>query len=524
MTLRYYYPVPALSQKEELVFDVCIYGATVSGIAAAIQVARSGKKVAIVEFGINVGGMTTSGLGATDLGSAPHVIGGISRQMYREIGKYYGQNEGWRFEPHVAARVLKDWLLKYGVPVFTEHRLESVEKFDNRILSIHAENGRAFRAKVFIDASYEGDLMAKSGVNYIVGRENNQLYGEHFNGVHYGGPHHNFQRFVDPYKKEGNPSSGLIQGVSDMPPGRQGAGDNLTQAYNFRLCITNDPSNMVPFPEPDEYDIERYELLRRYINAGVFDIFKLTLPLANRKYDHNNWGAVNTDNIGANYGWPDGDYNARERIFQDHINYQKGLFWFLTHDNALPKEVQEVASGWGLAADEFTATFNWPPQLYVRESRRMVSEFVLTEQEAFGWRTIEDPVGMASYTLDSHNCKRVVHNDRVVNEGNIEAVPLAPFAIPYRSIRPSRRDCSNLLVPVCISASHSAYGSVRMEPVLMILGQSAGAAAVLAIDEANGVVHDISYISLHKRLVQEEQILEEPKGPFSDWQELQSAQ
>jgi len=508
MTPRYYYPVQAFSEKEELTFDICVYGATAGGIAAAVQAAKSGKRAVIVEFGKHIGGMTTGGLGATDIGSG-HVVGGLARRLYMDIGQLYGVKESWRFEPKAAARVLNEWLKKHDIAVYTEHRLARVEKKEGRILAMHAENGRSFRAAVFIDATYEGDLMARAGVEHVIGREGNRLYDENFNGVYFGGPHHNFRCFVDPYRREGNPASGLIQGVSSLSPGRQGDGDKLTQAYNFRLCLTR-TKEKVPFPKPDEYDAERYELLRRYIDSGVFDIFNLALPLPNGKYDHNNWGAVNTDNIGANHEWPDGDYNLRERIFQDHVNYQKGLFWFLANDARLPQGIRKTASSWGLAVDEFTGTGNWPPQLYVREARRMVSDYVLTEQDAFGWRTVEDPVGMASYTLDSHNCKRIVHNGRAVNEGNVEAVPLGPFPIPYRSIRPDRQDCVNLLVPVCISASHSAYGSVRMEPVLMILGQSAGCAASLAIDEADGIVQDVSYASLEKRLRREGQILEEP--------------
>lgn len=511
MTPRYYYPVMALSEKEELAFDICVYGATACGIAAAVQAAKSGKKAAIVEFGKHIGGMTTGGLGATDIGSE-HVVGGLARRFYMDIGRLYGISESWRFEPKTASRVLKEWLRQYDIPVFTEHRLSQVEKKEGRITSMSAENGRSFKAAVFIDATYEGDLMAMAGVRHIIGREGNRLYGEHFNGVHFGGPHHNFRCFVDPYRKIGNPSSGLLKGISRLPPGRQGDGDRLTQAYNFRLCVTRS-KNKTPFPKPDDYDPERYELLRRYIDSGVFDIFNLTVPLPNGKYDHNNWGAINSDNIGANHEWPEGGYRLRERIFQDHVNYQQGLFWFLANDARLPGEIREAASSWGLAADEFTETGNWPPQLYVREARRMVSDYVLTEEDAFGWRTVDDPVGMASYTLDSHNCKRIVHNGRAVNEGNVEAVPLGPFPIPYRSLRPDKQDCANLLVPVCISASHSAYGSVRMEPVLMILGQSAGCAASLAIDEASGVVQDVSYASLGRKLRQEGQVLEEPKSP-----------
>jgi hypothetical protein len=243
----------------------------------------------------------------------------------------------------------------------------------------------------------------------------------------------------------------------------------------------------------------------------VFDIFNLAVPLPNRKFDHNNWGGFNSDNIGANYGWPDGDYAERERIYQDHINYQQGLFWFLANDSRLPDIVRRISSSWGLAADEFREHGNWPPQLYIREARRMVSDYVVTEHNALAAFEVEDPVGMASYTIDAHNCKRVVRAGRAVNEGNVEMTPLAPFSIPYRAIRPRRRECTNLLVPVCVSASHSAFGSIRMEPVLMILGQSAGIAAVLAIEEEAAIVQDVSYSSLRKKLVQEGQVLSEPK-------------
>lgn len=508
--LHYYYPVPKLSQRGEIITDICVYGATASGIVAAIQCARLGKRVALVEFGRYIGGMTTSGLSATDVGSK-HVVGGLSLQFYRELGSHYGVEEQWCFEPGVASKVLKEWIQMYQIPVYAEHRLDRVEKVDRRITALYTENGGVFRADIFIDASYEGDLMAYAGISYKVGREDNTLYGEHFNGVHYGGPHHNFRRYVDPYKNEGDPSSGLLPGISNLLPGRQGDGDNLMQAYNFRLCITKDSSNRIPFPKPNEYNPERYELLRRYIDSGIFSIFYLTLPLPNKKFDHNNWGAVNTDNIGANYDWPDGDYEVRERIYQDHINYQKGLFWFLANDPRLPEKVRQITARWGLAADEFFDTGHWPPQLYIREARRMISDYVITEHNTFCRCSVDDPVGMASYTMDSHNCKRIVLAGRVVNEGNVEVLPLAPFAIPYRAIRPRRNECTNLLVSVCISASHIAYGSIRMEPVLMILGQSAGIAAALAIDEAGGVVQDISYISLEKKMRQEGQILEEPR-------------
>lgn len=507
---RYYYSVPELNETAEIVSDVCIYGATSIGIVAAVQLARSGKQVAVVEFGTHIGGMSTSGLGATDIGSK-HVIGGLVRRFYREIGRHYGMEERWRLEPHIASRIFEEWIRHYKIPVYTEHRLKSVEKADRRITALRMENGAVFRAAIFIDAGYEGDLMARSGISYIIGREGNDAYGEHFNGIHYGGPHHNFSRWVDPYRKDGDPSSGLLPGISDLPPGRQGDGDGLTQAYNFRLCLTHDPDNKVDFPKPAEYDPLRYELLRRYIAAGIFDIFNLVVPLPHEKFDHNNWGGFNTDNIGANYGWPDGDYELRERIYRDHVNYQQGLFWFLANDSGVPDLVRRITSSWGLAADEFSEHGNWPPQLYIREARRMISDYVVTEHDAFCRCSVDDPVGMASYNIDSHNCKRTVIAGRAVNEGNVEVTPLAPFPISYRALRPRREECTNLLVPVCISASHTAYGSIRMEPVLMILGQSAALAAAVALDENNGVVQDVSYSSLEKKLRQERQVLEEPK-------------
>lgn len=510
MSTHYYYPVSRLSQPKEIISDVCIYGATSIGIVAAVQSAGSGKKAVVVEFGSHIGGMSTSGLGATDIGSK-HVVGGMARNFYKEIGSHYGMEERWRFEPHVASRVFNDWIERYNIPIFIKHRLQRVEKAGQRITALHMENGAVFRAAVFIDASYEGDLMARAGVSYTVGREGNHVYGEHFNGIHYGGPNHNFTRYVDPYVKEGEPSSGLLPGMGHLPPGLHGDGDALIQAYNFRLCLTHDAGNKIDFPKPAEYDPLRYELLRRYVDSGVFDIFNLVIPLPNTKFDHNNWGGFNSDNIGANYGWPDGDYELRERIYQDHLNYQQGLFWFLANDPGLPDIVRRITSSWGLAADEFPDYGGWPPQLYIREARRMISDYVVTENDAFCRCSVDDPVGMASYNIDSHNCKRTVIAGRAVNEGNVEVTPLAPFPVPYRAIRPRRQECTNLLVPVCISASHTAYGSIRMEPVLMMLGQSAALAAALAIDEAEGVVQNISYSSLERKLRDEGQVLKEPR-------------
>ncbi|MCL2688301.1 MAG: FAD-dependent oxidoreductase [Chitinispirillia bacterium] len=503
----YYYTLNLKEPRKSIVVqsDVCVYGATSSGVTAALQAASLGHKVAVVEFSRFVGGMTASGLGATDTGNR-HVIGGLARQFYKDVGEHYGSAEQWFFEPHIALSVYNKWLEHKNISVFLEHRLAKVEKIGQKIVSFTTEDGIEFKAQIFIDATYEGDLMAKAGVSYAVGREDNDVYDEHYNGVQYGHPHHNFIRFVDPYKRPGDPKSGLLYGISDAKAGVHGQGDSLIQAYNFRMCLTRENANMIPFFEPHNYSPEKYELLLRYIKAGMFDIFDLNRPLPNGKTDHNNWGAFNTDHIGANYGWPTGDYETRERIYQDHISYQAGLFYFLAADKRLPERVRKFSSQWGLAADEFTQSSNWPPQLYVREGRRMISDYVITEHDTLGRYTLEDSVGMASYKMDSHNCKRVVKAGRVMNEGNVEVAPLDPIPIPYRSIRPKRSECTNLLVPVCVSASHIAYGSIRMEPVFMITGQSAGVAAHMAL-KGDGAVQNISYSDFERKLRGEGQIL-----------------
>lgn len=507
-TLSYYNPKSFTRSPQTIEADIIIYGATSAGVVAAVQTTILGKKAVIVDLGYNVGGMTTSGLSATDIGNK-HVIGGLSHKFYRDCGKHYGLEESWFFEPNVAQKVFNDWISNYNIPVYLGCPLLGTEKHNNRILSFDTEDGRTFKAKVFIDATYEGDLMARAGVRFTFGRESNSQYDELFNGIYWGSSHHNFIRFVDPFNIPGDPTSGLLSGVSDRELGIMGEGDSLIQAYNFRLCLTKDDKNKIPFPKPKEYDPEKYELLRRYINAGVFDIFNLTRSIQNNKFDHNNWGAVNTDYISGNYEWPDGDYKKREKIFQDHVNYQMGLFWFCANDPRLQKDVREMTSQWGLAADEFADTANWPSQLYIREARRMVSDYVLTEHDALGRCPVKDSIGLASYRMDSHNCKRIYHSGRVINEGNVEMAPLSPIPVPYRAIIPKRQECENLLVPVCLSASHIGYGAVRMEPVFMILGQSAAVAANLACQK-EGIVQNISYSDLELALISSGQIVKEP--------------
>ena len=421
---RYYYPLPERPPPPPVDCDVCVYGATSAGVSAAVQAASLGKKVALVEFGNHIGGMTTSGLSATDIGDR-HVIGGLARRFYRDVGQKCGLDEAWLFEPHVALAVYEEWIEKHSVGLYLEQRLASVKKSHGRIVSMETEGGGSYRAAVYIDATYEGDLMAVSGVSFAVGREKDSVYTELFNGIQYG-RQHDFLRFVDPYRKPGDPSSGLIVGVSDMALGTQGDGDGLVQAYNFRLCLTKEKGNRVPFAKPSDYDPERYELLRRYIDARVFDVFNLNRPIPGRKTDFNNWGAAGSDNIGASHGWPEGNYKERERIYQDHVSYTQGLLYFLANDRHLPQLVRSIAGAWGLAADEFTDTGNWPPQPLRQGGAEDVLRLHHDGADSFGRNYAGDSVGMASYRMDSHNCKRVVYAGRVVNEGDVEVTPLDP--------------------------------------------------------------------------------------------------
>ncbi len=507
--LTYYRPQPLSDTPEYIQADLCIYGGTPAGISAALQASRIGLRAVIVEFGCHLGGMTTSGLGRTDVGNKD-AIGGISREFYRKIGQIYGSDEpdgaAWGFEPHVAEQIFKDWVESAGVPVYFEQHLANVEKKNGKIIKIKMENGNVFSAPMFIDATYEGDLLAKAGVSYHVGRESNLTYKETLNGIHFGHPSHNFYAWIDPYVVEGNPDSGLLPGVMDTEPGYQGQGDKSVQAYNFRICLTNVSDNRISFPQPPNYDPSRFELLARYLRAGVWDAMQLNVKMPRGKTDLNNRGAVSTDHIGANYEWPEGDYATRERIFQDHVQYDLGLLYFLANDERVPIPIRAEARQWGLPADEFMRTNGWPHQLYIREGRRMIADIVMTEHHCRKYVKEEDSIGLAAYTMDSHNCRRIILDGRCINEGNVEIRPTGPYPISYRSIVPKGEDCTNLLVPVCLSASHIAYGSIRMEPVFMILGQSAATAAALAL-EAGSSVQEIDYSKLRKRLLLDGQIL-----------------
>lgn len=501
--------MPCLAQADD--FEVAVYGGTSGGVAAAVQAARMGKQVVLIEPGKHLGGLTTGGLGATDIGNKG-AIGGIAREFYQRVGRHYGQDEAWKFEPHVAEAIMDELAATPGVTVVRGQRLDldhGVKKTRSKIVSITMESGQSYAARVFIDASYEGDLMAKAGVSYHVGREANSVYDETLNGVQLGSTKHQFKKPVDPYISPGDPASGLLPGIHDGSPGKHGEGDRRVQAYNFRMCLTDDPANRLPFPKPPRYDPLRYELLRRYIEAGVFDALGSNLPMPNHKTDTNNNGAFSTDNIGMNYDYPDGDYVTREKIFQEHVAYQQGMMWFLANDPRLPEKVRREVNRWGLCKDEFRDSGGWPHQLYIREARRMISDYVMTQHNCQGRRVAEDAIGLAAYGMDSHNTQRWVKDGHAINEGDVQVHGFTPYPIAYRSIVPKQSECENLLAPVCLAASHIAYGSIRMEPVFMVLGQSAATAACLAID-AGMPVQEVDTASLRERLLADRQVLAWP--------------
>ncbi|MHA3775144.1 FAD-dependent oxidoreductase [Verrucomicrobiota bacterium sgz303538] len=504
--------------------DIVVFGGTAGGVSAACTASKLGKKVVLTEFGKHIGGLTSGGLGWTDIGNKA-AIGGFGRDFYKRLGKHYGKPEAWTFEPSVAETNLRDLLKENSVPVYMEQRLATVKKDGARITEISMENGNVFRAKMFIDATYEGDLMAKAGVKYLVGRESNEQFGETLNGIREKTPQHQFLVPVDPYVKPGDPSSGLLPFVQNTPFGQPGAGDPSVQAYNFRICLTKNPENMKPIEPPPGYDAKRYELLGRYFDAlkaagktvTIRNFLKIDM-VTPEKTDINNNGGFSTDYIGANYNYPDADYATREKIWKDHENYIRGFLTFLATDPRVPETIRTEMQQWGFPKDEFQDTGGWPHAMYVREARRMLGEYVMAEKNCRWVERVEDPVGLGAYNMDSHNCRRIVRDGKVENEGDVQVGVKGPYGVSYRSIVPKADECENLLVPVALSATHIAYGSIRMEPVFMILGQSAATAASFALD-GNVTVQKVDYAKLRERLLADKQILEwDPalKGQSSD--------
>ncbi len=528
---------------ETISVDVVIYGGTSGAVTAAVQIARMGKNVIVVAPDQHLGGLTASGLGYTDTGNK-EVIGGLSREFYQRVYNYYQDsatwvwqrkeeygNKGqgtvaidgefrtmWIFEPHIAEQVFEDMIKEYEIPVFRDHwldRKDGVEMEKGQIKSIACLNGSRFSAKVFIDASYEGDLMAAAGVDYHVGRESKDTYGEEWNGVQTGVLHHGHHfgdMHIEPYVTPGDPATGVLPKISAEHPGNYGDGDQRIQAYCFRTCLTRVEENRVPFKKPKGYDSTEYELMIRIFNAGWRDTFHKFDPIPNLKTDVNNHGPFSFDNIGMNYQYPEGTYEERKQIIEEHVSYQTGLLYFLANDPRVPDEIRMEMSQWGLAKDEFTDNENWPHQIYVREARRMIGEFVMTEHEIMDRNPVTTSIGMGSYTMDSHNVQRYITDQGYVqNEGDIGVKPPKPYQIALGAIRPKEEQCQNLLVPLAVSSSHIAFGSIRMEPVFMILGQSAAVVASLAID-GELAVQQVPYPKIKAQLQELGQVLEYDKN------------
>ena len=537
-------------------YDVVIYGGTSAGVSAAIQASRMGKKVILIEPFNRIGGLTTGGLGKTDIGNK-QAIGGLSREFYQNIKKYYLNPENWiyqkresyrgvgyntfdedamwAFEPSAALKVYHEMLEKEpNIRIVYHQRLnrKSGVKRDRQVIkSIQMETGQIYQGKMFLDCTYEGDLMAASGVSYTVGRESNSQYGESLNGVQANNVsltlhkkvsmnsiHHNFIEGVSPYLVKGNPKSGLLPFVSPEKPGIDGQADHKIQAYCYRMTLTDHPDNRIPFKKPIGYKELEYELLFRNYEAAKGEISKMydygdplvpwiNSEMPNRKTDTNNQKGFSTDFVGQNYLYPEASYEDRLKIASLHKKYQQGLMWTLAYHPRIPKQVRDVVSKWGMCQDEFSQDEGWTDQLYIREARRLVSDYVMTQRDCEALAVAQDVIGLGAYQMDSHPIQRYVDlNGYVKNEGNVEAHVDAPFPISYKSIIPKKSEVTNLFIPVCLSSSHIAYGSIRMEPVFMVLGQSAAIAASIAIDK-NYQTHEVPYQELREALIKNHQIL-----------------
>ncbi|MBK8501641.1 MAG: FAD-dependent oxidoreductase [Saprospiraceae bacterium] len=527
-------------------YDLIIYGGTSAGIAAAIQATRMNKTVLLVAPENRIGGLTTGGLGQTDIGNKV-AIGGISREFYEKVKDYYDQvdhwkwqnrsdykdggqtrtgleeNTMWTFEPSAAMTIYENWIQELQIKVVTNEKLDrqaGVKKENGAITTITTLSGKTYSAQVFIDATYEGDLMATAGVSYRLGRESNSDYAETLNGVHAkltdttmsGKPshdaiNHNFVDGVDPYVVSGDISSGLLPYINPKGPGLEGQGDKNLQAYCFRMCLTDHPQNRIPFEKPENYQEINYELLLRNYEAGENGFPWINSDMPNRKTDTNNRTGFSTDFIGQNYNYPEASYEERESTKDAHRDYQKGLMWTLANHSRIPDKIRNEVARWGMCKDEFEREDGWQEQLYIREARRLNGMMTMTQYHCESIEVVPDPIGMGAYGMDSHHTQRYV-NDKghVKNEGNVEAHVASPYPISYRSILPKKEDCTNLLVPVCLSATHIAFGSIRMEPVFMVLGQSAATAACLAIDQKK-TLHELKYDQLKSRLLADKQVL-----------------
>ena len=544
LLLLLFIPCTDVRGAQQADYDIVIYGGTAAAVTAAIQARQMDRSVVIVSPDKHLGGLSSGGLGYTDTGNKA-VIGGLAREFYHRVWQHYNRpaawnwekreafgNKGqgtpaidgenrtmWLFEPHVAEQVFEDLIREYKVPVLRDEWLDrqnGVRRDGAKIVSIRTLSGKTFTGRVFIDATYEGDLMAAAGVQYHVGREGKSVYGEEWAGVQTGVLHHGhhfgvLKEKISPYVMPGDPKSGILARISPAAPGEYGAGDSKVQAYCFRMCLTDLAANRLPFPKPAGYDPKQYELLLRIFDAGWRETFRKFDRIPNQKTDTNNHGPFSTDNIGMSYDYPEASYERRREIIREHEQYQKGWLWFIANDPRVPADVRTEFRKWGLAKDEFRDNGNWPHQIYVREARRMIGKYVMTEHELLKKRPTPESVGMGSYGIDSHNIQRYITPEGYVqNEGDIGVSTNGPYQISYGSLVPKRGQADNLIVPVAVSSSHIAFGSIRMEPVFMILGQSAATAASLAI-EGRIAVQDVPYAKLEQRLRKDGQILEYAK-------------
>lgn len=518
-------------------YDVVVYGATSAGVMAAVAAKQNGVSVILLSPEKHIGGLTTSGLGWTDIGNQMEgkTIGGLALNFFQRVRRYYQDENTWKeqsfadyqkkiansiyqisdslmwtFEPHVAENIFNEYIRENKIQLKLNQWLDrqhGVKKENGNIVSIAMLNGDTYKGKVFIDATYEGDLMAAAGISYTIGREPNSLYGETINGIEAAmAIKNNLPRGIDPYIKKGDPSGGILPAINADPGGKDGEGDKKIQAYCYRICLTDAPKNRIMMTKPANYTKRDFEVIVRAAQNGAQTFWKLS-PLPNRKTDSNNDGGVSTDYIGMNYDYPEASYAVRKKIEDRHVYWTKGLIWTVQNDPDIPAVIREKYASWGLPKDEFNDNGHMPYKLYIREARRMVSNFVMSENYLNGKEAVPEPIAMGNYNMDSHNVQRYITKEGDVrNEGDVQIKVKKAYGISYLAIVPKRAECGNILVPVCLSASHVAYGSIRMEPVFMALGQSSGIAAAMAVKNKNPV-QDVDYNTLEKILLDSGQIL-----------------
>jgi hypothetical protein len=504
-------------------YDIVVYGDSSGAVTAAIDAKRRGLSVILVNPTSFPGGMSASGLGATDFLGRQNTFGGIAGEFYQGVARAYGKNFVRSFEPSVGHKVFQMMLADAKVEVVYRELLDrekGVKMSGKRIESITTLSGKTYRGKMFIDATYVGDLMAAAGVTYTVGREPETQYGETIAGVRRGDTNprvhytqkdkDHFIKDVDPYVKQGEPGSGLLPYIVKNDGLTNGQGDKKIQAYNYRVCLTTDPALRVSIEKPEDYKEIDHELLLRNFEAGDMRMPALIEPLEGKgsKVDWNNMHAVGSDHPGANYEYPEASYERRLEIEKQHKSYILGFLWTMANHPRVPEVIRKKSAAYGLPKDEFTDNGNWPWMIYIREARRMVGDYVMTQHDCEGKKSATDPVALGSFGMDSHCVQHFVSaKGTVQNEGVIWRVPPKPYGISYRSVIPKIGECENLFSPICLSTSHVAHGSIRMEPVFMALSQSCSIAASLAI-EKNIPVQQVKYAELKQRLLDAKQVVE----------------